>query len=400
VILISFISCKKDEVIADFKLESLKAGNVDLYGATSAVGVPVDQTIVAVFTDDIDAATVTSALSLLKGTSAVAFTTSVSGKTLTITVTGDLMTGTKYSLSFSAALKSIQGDAMSDVTVPFTTIGVGVDTPPQSDKQVLYLQFNNSIVDIVGSHTNPYTKAAYTTDRFGTANGAALFAGAASAGTGDIIEIAGNNLINPSMTINLWYKIDAADYVDGKAMFGMATERGYFMELGGGLGWCKLATSHKLDPDPNNHYYGTAWTDPNGDGSIGGQVIYDYAGDLSVLMGDKWTMLTMTFDASTSIKTIYFDGVKIMQVDLDLDATEWYLADMELASKADGTGDPFVGIDPVLSLGYMCSRANTATGWSDYSTATNTFKGMMDDFRMFNVALSESDVTALYNSEK
>jgi len=200
-------------------------------------------------------------------------------------------------------------------------------------------------------------------------------------------------------TVNLWFKIDAADYVDGKAMFGLATERGYFMELGGGLGWCKLATSHMLDPDPNSHYYGTAWTDPNGDGTIGGQVIYDYTGDLSVIMGGKWTMLTMTFDASTSLKTIYFDGVKIMQVDLDFEATEWYLADMELATKADGTGDPIDGIDPVLCLGYLCSRANTATGWSDYATATNTFKGMMDDLRIFNVALTAGEVSDLYDSE-
>jgi hypothetical protein len=399
VILISLISCKK-EVIDDFTLVSMESGNVDLFGSTSAVDVPVDQPIVAVFSTDIDAATVSSGLSILQGTTDVAFTTSVSGKTLTITITDGLVTGTKYNLTFSAELLSAQGKAFTAKTIQFTTVGVGIDTPPQADKQVLYLQFNNSVVDMVGDHTNPYNNAGYTEDRFGNANGAALFAGAATAGTGEIIEIAGDDLINPSMTLNLWFKINSADYAGGGlSMFGLATERGYFMELGGGLGWCKLATSHKIDPDPNNHYYGTAWTDPNGDGTVGGQTLYDYLGDLSVILGDKWTMLTMTFDATTSIKTIYLDGVKIMQVDLNLDATEWNLADMEIASKADGTGDPITGIDPVLTLGYFCSRANTATGWSDYSTATNTFKGMMDDFRIFNVALSESEVTTLFNSE-
>ncbi len=172
------------------------------------------------------------------------------------------------------------------------------------------------------------------------------------------------------------------------------------MELGGNLKWCKFATSHKIDPDPNKHYYGTAWTDPNGDGNVGGKILYDFSGDMATVMGNKWVMLTMTFDASTSIKTIYFDGVKNMQVDLDLNSTEWNLADMEIASKAGGTGDPIKGIDPVLTFGYFCSRANTATGWTNYSNAKNTFKGAIDDFRIFNVALTESEVADLYKSEK
>lgn len=400
VILFSLNSCDKDDDVTELTLLTLTSGNVDLYGATTAVDVLVDQPIVAVFSTNIDETTIDAAISLTKGGTDVAFTTSVDGATLTLTVTGGLITGTNYSLGISTALKSTQGAIFGAATVTFTTIGVGIDTPPQSDNQVLYLQFDNSIVDVVGDHTNPYSKVSYTTDRFGNANGAALFGGAETAGTGDIVEIAGDNLINPSMTISVWFKVVAADYANGGTiMFGMASERGYFMELGGGLGWCKLATSHKIDPDPNNHYYGTAWTDPNGDGSIGGQTLFDYEGDLSAIMGDKWTLLTMTFDASTSIKTIYFDGVKIMQVDLDLETTEWYLADMELATKADGTGDAITGVDPVLALGYFCSRANTATGWTDYASGTNTFKGALDDFRIFNVALTESEVSDLYNSE-
>lgn len=155
-----------------------------------------------------------------------------------------------------------------------------------------------------------------------------------------------------------------------------------------------------ISPDPNTHYFGTAWTDPNGDGSIGGQVLYDYTGSIKDLIGDNtWAHLVMTHDAATAIKTIYFNGVKAMQVDLDAETTEWYLKDLAIADKADGTGDAIAGIDPKLTLGFMCSRINTATGWSDYNTATNTFVGALDDFRIFDKALTESEVGVLYDSE-
>jgi len=400
IIFVPFTGCDDDEDIKDLNLITLTCGNVDLYAATSATNVPVDQPIVAVFSTNIDEATVAAAISLMKGASNVPFTTAVDGKTLTITITGGLITGTNYSLNVSAALKSTQGAVLGAVSATFTTLGVGIDTPPKANNQVLYLQFNNSIDDVVGDHTNPFTQVAYTTDRFGTANGAANFRGATAAGNGDIVEIAGADLINPSMTFSVWFKVNSADYATGgHPMFGLATERGYFMELGGTLAWCKFATSHKIDPDPNNHYFGTAWTDPNGDGTIGGQTLYDYEGSLATIMGDKWTLLTMTFDAATSIKTIYFDGVKIMQVDLDFEATEWNLADMEIADQADGTGAAITGIEEVLTLGFMCSRGNSATGWSIYSSADNTFKGALDDLRIFDLALTESEVLALFNSE-
>ncbi len=152
--------------------------------------------------------------------------------------------------------------------------------------------------------------------------------------------------------------------------------------------------------DDCNHYFGTAWTDPNGDGQTNEQVLYDYNGSIQNLVKDNWHQLVMTFDAASSVKTIYVDGVKVMQVDLDVNATEWGLKDLKIADKADGTGEAIAGIDPKLTLGFMCSRNNTATGWSNYAEATNTFKGALDDFRIFNKALTESEVATFYNAEK
>lgn len=399
---LTLAGCKKDDepVNPDISVSTIMSGSTDLYGATSATGVSESENIVITFSTAVDAATL-SGITLKRGNVDVAVATSASGSTVTVDPTDNLLSGTNYTLTISG-VKSDKGEAAADVTTNFTTSGVGLDTPPQKDAQVLYLPLNGSIMDITGNSSSSFEQVGYTTDRFGNADAAAIFAGATAAGNGDIVELTGGPFVNPSTTISVWFKVNSADYAAGSLfMFGDATERGFFMEVGGDLAWTKLATSHMLSPDPMNHYFGTAWTDPNGDGIVGGQTIYDYTGSIKDLIGDNtWAQLVMTYDASTSVKTLYFNGTKAMQVDIDLDATEWYLKDLAIADKADGTGDAIAGIDDVLSLGYSCSRANSATGWSVYSTATNTFKGCMDDFRIFNKALSESEVTQLYNSEK
>ena len=107
----------------------------------------------------------------------------------------------------------------------------------------------------------------------------------------------------------------------------------------------------------------------------------------------------MTYDVNTQMKTIYLDAVILLQVNLS--STEgWNLTDLAIADKVDGTGAPVTGIDPKLALGFFCSRDNTATGWSTYSTATNTYKGALDDMRIFSKALSTNEVTQLFNAEK
>ncbi len=379
-------------------IESIMSGTTDLYGATAATGVSVTENIVVEFSTTVDAATL-SAITLTQGNNDIAISVSASGSTVTIDPVDVLFRGTNFDLEI-AGVKSDLGEAASTVTTSFTTEGIGLDTPPQSDFQVMYLPLDGTVSDITGNASSSYEKNTWTADRWGNVNSAAMFSGGA-AGAGDIIELSGSTFVNASTTFSVWFKVNSADYAAGsKIMFGLATERGYFMEVGGDLAWTKLATSHMISPDPNTHYFGTAWTDPNGDGSIGGQVLYDYTGSIKDLIGDNtWAHLVMTHDAATATKTIYFNGVKAMQVDLDAETTEWYLKDLAIADKADGTGDAIAGIDPKLTLGFMCSRINTATGWSDYNTATNTFVGALDDFRIFDKALTESEVGVLYDSE-
>ncbi len=71
----------------------------------------------------------------------------------------------------------------------------------------------------------------------------------------------------------------------------------------------------------------------------------------------------------------------------------------DLAFGVSQDGNPVSGLVENLTLGYLASTANTATGWAIYSEATNTFKGGMDDFRLWNVALTGEQVNTLFNAE-
>ncbi len=396
---LTFTSCKKNDTAPAISLASITSGITDLNGAVPATGVTISDNIIVVLSTNVDAATATTAnITLMRGSVSVPIAITVSGSTITIDPTDNLLTGTTYTLSLNN-LKSDQAQSLAAISVSFTTAGVGLDTPPQKDSQVMYLQLNGDVTDITGNATASFQQVGFTTDRFGTANGAASFAGAATPGTGDIVELTGSTFINPSTTISVWFQVDPANYASGsKIMFGIATERGYFMELSAFDGWMKLATSHKVNPDPNSHYFGTAWTDPNGSGTHAG-ALAEYTGSIKDFLGTTWHQLTMTYDASTEIKTIYVDDIIMLEVSL-ANPPEWSLTDLAIANQADGTGAVVGGIDPVLTLGFLCSRANTATGWSDYSTATNTFKGALDDMRIWNKALTASEVATLYTSEK
>lgn len=406
--LIAFQGCKKEDP-SDLEIVSIEAvgtsletGNevtVDLNGATAGSDVPLDAVITITFSKDVDTQTATAANFILAGgTVDPTVNVTASGTDVTITPQADLERGRVYTLTLAANIKAGDGGVFLESSRTFSTEGRQEVTPPQEDHQVAYWKFDGDADATVGGFVPAFEQVSYGNDRIGFENSAASFSGAASAGQGDIIEYAANSaFISPSMTFSVWFKINSGDYSGSRFMFGLAAERGYFMELGSdGVEWMKFATSHIVNPDPQGHQYGTAWTDPNGDGTTGGQTLYDYSGSISSLVADgEWHMLTMTFDATTSLKTIFIDGTKIMQVDLDFDTSEWALEDMSVNEV--GVSDL---IDKGFALGYAGSRDNTATDWAVYSNAENTYKGYMDDLRIFDVALTESEVDELYNAEK
>jgi hypothetical protein len=386
VILFSLNSCDKDDDVTELTLLTLTSGNVDLYGATTAVDVLVDQPIVAVFSTNIDEATVAAAISLTKGGSDVAFTTSVDGATLTITVTGGLITGTNYSLGISAALKSTQGAIFGAATVTFTTIGVGIDTPPQSDNQVLYLQFDNSLVDVVGAHSIANSDVLYTTDRFGNTNGSGSFDG-----LGDIVEITySDDIHNASMSFSCWVKIEAMPD-PSRHLFGLGGTSGLFVEIGNG--WIKPISLHLNEGTGESPAIN--WMDAinGGGGEPTDKLLYNYEGDIKALIENMWVQLVLTYDATTSLKTFYIDGVKMRQEKIKVASdTEWELTDLVIY-EVEGLNKNFV-----IGASSSPSATHARDDWSLYNEE-KTFAGLMDDFRIFNVALTESEVSELYSSE-
>lgn len=407
--MLAFTACDDDDDAAPMLMvqsitasgTDLESGNTvetDLNAATSAEDVPVDPVITVTFSEEINANSASAAnVTLTSDAGNVPVTVTGSGRTMTITPQEELMRGTDYTLTLSGNITSAQGGTFTSTSRTFTTGGRGTVTPPQAESQTLYLSLDGNAELQEGDATVVFEQVDWGTDRFGFANSAANFRGATAPGNGDLIELqSAEGFIYPSITITNWFKVDPADYTGSRFMFGVAAERGYFMEFGtDGIAWMKLATSHIVNPDPSNHQFGTSWTDPNGDGNVGGQIVQEFAGSISDLVADgEWHQLAITYDAAESMKTVYIDGVVLIQADIDSETTEWFLKD--LAFNDMGVEDL---IDANLALGFAGSRGNLATGWAVYANAENTYKGMLDDFRIFNTALTAAEIQTLYNAE-
>ncbi|MCF8381267.1 MAG: Ig-like domain-containing protein [Bacteroidales bacterium] len=406
---IAFVGCSKDETPEALKIVSITglgtgletglATTVDLNAITAADDVPLDVVITITFDKAVDASTANASnFNLNMGNDPVEISVVANAEVVTITPLNDLARGKGHQLILSADILADDGGAFTATSRVFSTEGIAEVVPPQQANMVVYIPFNNDAESTVGDITPVFEQLNYGSDRYGFPGSAGLFNGATAAGNGDIVEYEYNTaFLSPSMTVTTWFKINSADYSGSRFMFGLAVERGYFMELGSGsVAWMKFATNHMLDPDPKSHVYGVSWSDPNGDGVIGGQVLVDYLGSITDLVADdNWHQLAMTFDSNSSVKTIFIDGMVIMQLDIDSETLEWYLSDMAINE---------VGVESVIdkkfAIGYAGSRDNQATGWALYANAQNTFKGYLDDFRIFNVALTEAEISQLYNDEK
>jgi len=402
---IGFSACNNDdEDASSMTVNSITTTDgTNLYGATAAGDVALDQNILIGFSSSVNSATLGN-VGLFNGSNEVDAAVTASGSTVTITPTDDLFGGTLYTVRVEG-VQSTDGATASTVEANFTTSGIGLGTAPASSNQTLYLQFNENIVDVTGNASVVSQNISYTTDRFGNENGAAYFNGAPNGpGSGEIVELSGDNFLHPSQTISMWFSIDHSDFPQGQGRFvyGTGAERGYFLEFGNNLDWIKVATSHMVSPDPANHQYATAWGDNiNGGGNTGGNTLVNYEGQIpNVITSMSWHHFVMSYNAATSMKSVFIDGTLITQYDLNNNeepGAEYNMTD--LAYNTNAGGSPVSGLVQNLVLGYLASPSNTSTGWAIYADATNTYKGGMDDLRIWNVALTNEQVSTLFNAE-
>jgi hypothetical protein len=405
VVFIGVISCKKSsDNTVTFSLSSIKAGAIDLNGATPPANVPPNAVITATFSVAVNPATVTSTtIKLLRGfdTVYVASTIVVTGAVVTITPSTDLGNGTAYQLSF-AGVMSTDGQGMSPFTRAFVTVGTFAPSGA-----VAYYNFEGNANDQVGTYNPSPTgivdltyAASYTT---------AAGQCAAFNGTSTIIEIPnGDQLDNTTdFTIAFWVKANSVGHVDssgnpkGQFVFGLGAFKGFEFEMTGDYSSCKLSASYRLANDS------TASEDLwfAGDGNLGWQG-WTYCRDLTAsggvagLLKDKWAFVTCVYNSVTKIGTMYINGQIMKSQDFNL----WPAGDPKTGVKGLEYGGVTPDVYPILALGHIFSRNSTMwndQSWAKYSSPySNHFGGWLDDLRIYHRPLSVNEISLMYASAK
>ncbi|MEX0986054.1 MAG: Ig-like domain-containing protein, partial [Bacteroidales bacterium] len=334
-----------DKTPDTFTLESLTAGDINLAGVTAATDVPGDAVIKAVFSYDLDPATVTKAniaITLTEDDSAVDYTLATGGDSVMITPTEGWPDGSQFTIDLSSNIMGMNEVAYAGNSLTFRTSGIFV---PQKDQQVLFISFDNeTIEDEAGTHTvTEVLDVTFEADRRGTAGSAGYFDG-----EGSIVEVgAADDLISGSITYSVWFKTALTNYDGGSGtgypqtrfMFGLGAERGYFLEMGRRSNdptsdgfqeiFYKLGSNHvNVGNNAEAVPEATAWTELNSQINVnfeaGVQAGWSYGVDqllntndplnrtyLSDMTMNKWTHFVWTVDANAQTKTIYINGTKM-----------------------------------------------------------------------------------------
>lgn len=396
------VGCDDDDAPADLTLTSLTAGSIDLNGATSPSNVPTDASITATFSTEIDPSSVTaSTVKLIRDydDAELDLDLTATGNTITISPVDNLGSGTLYILRFDGGLKSAGGKQISAaIERNFTTAGAfspaGV---------IAHFTFENNANDVVGSY-DP-TAGDIVDLTFADSRNAAAGKAASFNGTSTIVEIpnADQFLENDDFAISFWVKADASE--PGHFVLGLAGWYGFQFEIAGDYAWVKMASQY-AQGDGSTASEDAFW---NGDGKTkdnGGWQGWTFNKDVTASGGvgetyfkDKWAHVVVTYNATTQVNTMYVNGEKVKEHDFEF----WPDGD----KKKTITGVAYAGNDAPgnkLALGFIQARENRliTDEWADYASdaADKHFKGLLDDVRIFDTALSATEVQLMYNSEK
>lgn len=415
-----FVSCGDDDKPSALNIVSISASGtdvltgvattLDLNGASSAEGVPVDVTVTVTFDRDVDAETVTSSTVSVDD---VATTVTVNGAVVTLTADEELLRGTIYTLAVDA-IAAMDGGVFTPTSRTFKTGGRAPVVAPNEASQLAFWKFDGDATDEMGIYNaNAEVAVDYVTDRHGEAASTAAFDGDVS-----IIEVPNARSLmveRSSWTISFWMKIDTLDNLNaagtgnaGQFVFGMAAFSGFRMESNGRASDFNLSTRWHIDngvDEPTVRGEGFSF---NGDGvynATGGWRGHTFEADLadrgglSSLLVDEWSHIVFTYDAPSLIASIYING--------ELMKEQAYL-EYAPHPQTDCVGWKYAGEEPTtfddMTFGYAYSRRGELwddTSFGNYDLPTsNHFKGQLDDFRIFSAGYSAEDVKALYDAEK
>jgi hypothetical protein len=396
-----FTSCKDEEDLS-FILVSLFAGSSDLNGATSATGVDPAANIVATFSTDVDASSANSTNIMVHrdydGTMIDA-NISVSGKTVTIDPIDQLGDGTLYHIEMGPGLKGTNGTTFVMTERTFTTAGTFVPAG-----QIAYWPFENNTNDQQGGRSaSASIDLSYAASYNAGAGQAASFNG-----TSTIVEFAnGDELMNTSdFSLAFWVKAVSTNHAGrGHFVMGLGAFYGFQFEITGDYSWCKLAAQYEFADGTTGAedlwFPGDGKTKDNG-GWQGWTFCKDLTGSggVAALLQDKWAHVVCVYNSSTREGKMYINGELMKAFDFDL----WPDGDVKRGVVGLKYGGQAPDVVNEFALGFIQSRAGTlwdGESWGGYDFATsNHFEGMLDNLRIFHAALTDTEISLMYNSEK
>lgn len=395
------ISFKTDNPAVDeVTITSVVSGATELTGALKE-NISLSDNFVITFSKAIIAPTSANfTLTPVSGAPAAGFSISITATTVTINPDKVLYSGSIYNLVINTGIAATDGGTFAGQTIPFKTDGPAYIVPPQATHQLAYFAFNGAVGSEVGTWSVANISSSYVAGRGGFANSAVAFNG-----TSDLIEVQnGSALFGISGTQSFWIKSDT-NSGHGLFVMGMNFSNGSFFEMDQRNGWIKngagFATSNGT-PVTEDLFF-------NGDGKYagnGGWQGISFNTDNSASGGNRvlfsnWVHVVHTYDAVTKLRTLYLNGTKMMQADFN----GWPVGDIkQTVAKQFPQITPTPDNSNVFAFGFGRDRSATlysTESWGDYNQPTsNHFKGILDDVRFFDVALTTEEVTALYNAEK
>jgi hypothetical protein len=403
-------SCKKSNP-APINLGTLMVGTIDLNGATAPSNVPVNPTITATFSTDVDVATATTSnVTLTEDYDAVSIplTVTASGKVVTITPIASLANGALYKLAITAGLKASDGQVLTPINRSFTTLGSFLPAG-----MVAYWNFDGNANDQTGNYSAAaagITGISYVTGR-NTASGQA----ASFNGTTSLIEIPNGDVLENSadFSLSFWMKDDTTakrdQFVMGlSAWFGFQFEYNSNNYINTGnpnrsqIGQCKLAAQYSFSDGTSGSQ--DLWLDGVGDTKDNGgwmgwtfskNLIANSGTGVNGLLAQKWAHIVCTYDHTTKLATMYINGQKMKEQDYNL-----YIApnSMHLATGLKFAGTP---ANKSLVFGFIQDKVSPTLpdAWADYTIPANGhFKGLLDDVAIYHSVLTPTLITLMYNS--
>lgn len=399
------VNCKKDVAApSPLKVMSVSTdGGIVLNGATQAIDVPLNSSVIVSFDKTVDTTTTNLSNVVLKANGIeIPSTITATGTTVSIKPNVNLKTGTNQTISVESTFKAKDGAGTIAKDFTFKTFGNTSVIPPQSVNQLTYFSFSGNMVDEVGAHTPEATDVrylTYTTDRFGFAGLAGDFNGSTS-----IVEVpnADQFMLDNSLSISVWIK--ASSTKDGQYVLGLGARRGFQLELASDWSWVDFTVEYLQAADfaesQDNQFLGNGLNNTNGGWQ--GTIFQESApsGVGITYFKDKWAHVVFTYDAATKVAATYINGALVIQSDFNLwpDVVGGVRTITGVKFKGNLTGG-----GNKLALGFIQGSQNRIITDSFADPAdiySNHFKGQMDDLRIFKVGLTADEVATLYNAEK